>query len=450
MAMKTDSRAKGSVHWEPATRRRPGHYKFRLSLEDGSRPWVHLDPTARSTLAEARAREVAQERSDQARRDHLRGEDFDLGPRQPRTKDVPRATGQTMDAWLKDWFASRRSKGLTSVRENEAHVRKHIAPTMGDKHVRDWTSDDMRKLAAALDATVQAGAISWKTAWNVWATASRICRDACASKVEALRVRADNPARDVEGPDRGASKAKQFLYPNEFLAFARHEDVPLAWRRHVALAIYLFPRAGELRVLRWEDVDLVHGTIHVHRAHDRTSETGATKSTKTGHARRFAIEPQLLPLLEAMRVESGGEGLVVNLPSERALARGLRRWLWKANVRRSELHLSTGSSRSIVFHDLRATGATWMAVRGDEAMKIMQRCGHENIDTTMGYVRTAEAVREGFGGVFPPLPDVLLGSPDSSEVSELLSGLDSAILSARNASGVDGTRKPSRERTIHR
>src|SRR5260370_35090689 len=40
----------------------------------------------------------------------------------------------------------------------------------------------------------------------------------------------------------------------------------------------------------------------------------------------------------------------------------------------------------------------------------MQRAGHDRFETTRGYVRTAEAVRDGFGSVFPPLPASLFGS----------------------------------------
>jgi hypothetical protein len=49
-----------------------------------------------------------------------------------------------------------------------------------------------------------------------------------------------------------------------------------------------------------------------------------------------------------------------------------------------------------------------MAVRGDDALKIMQRCGHRDYATTQRYVREAEAVREGFGEPFPALPSCLL------------------------------------------
>ena len=44
-----------------------------------------------------------------------------------------------------------------------------------------------------------------------------------------------------------------------------------------------------------------------------------------------------------------------------------------------------------------------MAIRGDDPLKIMQRAGHEDFATTQGYIREAEAVRAGFGDVFPPL-----------------------------------------------
>jgi hypothetical protein len=53
-----------------------------------------------------------------------------------------------------------------------------------------------------------------------------------------------------------------------------------------------------------------------------------------------------------------------------------------------------------------------MAIRGDDPLKIQQRAGHADFNTTQGYIRTAEAVREGFGRPFPRLPDTLLkGAP---------------------------------------
>jgi hypothetical protein len=98
------------------------------------------------------------------------------------------------------------------------------------------------------------------------------------------------------------------------------------------------------------------------------------------------------------------------------MAPGSRRWLLKAGVNRPEVHTSTRTTRPIRFHDLRATGITWMAVRGDDPLKIMQRAGHTSFATTQLYVRTAEAIRQGFHARSPlgQLLHHLRGGQDSN------------------------------------
>lgn len=82
----------------------------------------------------------------------------------------------------------------------------------------------------------------------------------------------------------------------------------MAWRRAFALSVYLYVRLGELDALMWDDVDLVHGVIHVHRS--TCGRTGRLKEIKTGETRRIPIEPALLPLLEAMQRETDGRGKI--------------------------------------------------------------------------------------------------------------------------------------------
>ena len=308
------------------------------------------------------------------------------------------------DVWFDAWITARQARGITSTRDNDSHYRHHIRPVL-TKHVRDWTPADLRALVASLDEKIASGLLTHKSAGNIWGTATKMAKDAARSKVATLRVRDDNPAAGVEGPDSGTSREKQFLYPSEFLRLMACERVALRWRRAIALAVYLFPRAGELRALQWTDVDLEHGTIHIHEAFERRSRT--VKSTKTKRGRRFAFEPAILPLLEAMHAETGGEGLVCPLPNR--MADRLRGWLARAGVTRRELlDENSTTTKPLGFHDLRATGLTWMAVRGDEPLKIMQRAGHEDFQTTQIYIRTAEMVRQGFGDVFPPLVAALL------------------------------------------
>ena len=113
-----------------------------------------------------------------------------------------------------------------------------------------------------------------------------------------------------------------------------------------------------------------------------------------------------------MHEERTGDGVVLErMPRHRDLAEGLRTYLEVAGAKRPELFTTDKTRKAITFHDLRATGLTWMAIRGDEPLRIMQRAGHESFATTQLYVREAEAIREGFGEVFPPLTSLIDTSP---------------------------------------
>lgn len=408
-------------------------YRARLKWPDGSRPGKQVPEEY--CYSEERAREyvrACQEEIDRRRAGLVAP---DVAP-----------SSEESDAWFNAWEASRKAKGLSSTRDNRSHWEHHIKPFLTGKHVRDWTAADMRALVRYLDGKVQAGEVHWKFAINVWATATKIGSDAKSSKLDSLRCRADDPCADVEGPDRGAERSKQYLYPSEFLRFVSCKQVPLAWRIAVAQAVYLYPRDGEHRVLRECDVDLEHGVASITRAWDRRAKK--IKPTKPKRTRRFNIEPNLLPLLAAL-AHDDPTALIAKLPSERDMARGLRRWLKRARVDRPELHTTTETTKAMTWHDLRATGITWMAVRGDDPLKIKKRAGHERFETTERYVREAEAIRDGFGEVFPPLPSALVdaaaGREEPAEARAERPGTAPANrpnrhLTTRNVGGADGTR----------
>jgi integrase len=325
----------------------------------------------------------------------------------PAEGGLPPRPAEPVEQYARRWLDEREGR-VHSIRDDRSRMRLHVLPTLGPLDTRTFTRDDIEHVRDELDEKITDGTLAWKTAASCWTLVTSMCADMVTAKKRELRTRDDNPCRDVKPPERGARKAKQYLYPSEFLQFVSCESIPLRWRRAVTLAIYTYARDGELRVLQWNDLE--HGVINIIRAYNRR-KPGEIKGTKSDAPRRFAVEPNLRPLLDAMRQESGANGLVVELASERAMARNFRRWLWKAGVRRAALHETTDQSQNITWHDLRATGATWMAVRGDDPLKIMQRCGHRDYGTTLRYIREAEAVRDGFGEPFPTLPPCLLESP---------------------------------------
>jgi integrase len=399
--MKTTSKggrpATGSIKWR-VNAKGEGRWYAQITLADGSRPFGPLDPKIAESDVEG-ARACARETSTRLRA---------FGVKIDRSRET---VAHYADRWCK-W---REAKGMGCADGDRALLARHILPDLGNFDVRHVARDDLKRLVGKLDAKVARGVsddgkpFSAKTAINAWGTVRAIFRDAQRAKDVKLCVREDNPADGVAGPDAAAKKAKTYLWPSEFLTVAQSDRVPLRWRRLFALAIYMYGRAGEITALHWPDVDLDHGTIHIHRSIDRVRKRQAG-ATKTDTARRIPIEPELLPLLRAMHAEAGGKGRVFNMPSVGILSRKLKVYLRRAGVTRSDLFESDATRKAITFHDLRATGITWMAARGDDPLRIMQRAGHADFETTKLYMREAENLSASFGSVFPALPEALLGS----------------------------------------
>lgn len=326
----------------------------------------------------------------------------------------PGATaGETVEKYAGRWLKAREGR-IASTRDNKGHLESHILPVLGPLPMAGIARADVERFVGALDAKVRAGEIGAKTAKNVWGTCSKMFDDATNAKpAEGLRCLAADPTSGVRGPDdNDADKLLQFLYPSEFAAFVNCVDVPVRWRRNAAIAVYLCLRDGEQRALKWPAVDLEHGVVTILETFDRRTSADR-EGTKSGAARIVQIRPELLPLLEAMHKESGGEGYVCELPSLRDMARGLRRYLKKAKVERAQLHTGTTVSKQLRWHDLRATGATWLAVEGKGPTEIRDVLGHTQTSMTDRYMRSAAMLRGGrFGEVFPPLPASLGVSRD--------------------------------------
>lgn len=378
------------------------HFDIRITLPNGSRSKPMCQPP---DMSEARARDKAMRLTEIAAK---------RGPTAKRTaKGEATPPGETFDAWSERWCAAREARGLTSVDDDRGRLRNWVSPQLGGgRPMAEITRRDLEALVEKLDTDVQAGALEWKTARNVWGTVSKAFGDACHSKSLALRILTENPAEHVRGPDRGAEKAKVYLFPSEFLRLVSCERIPLRWRRIYALATYTYTRAGELRALDWADVDFLGGYIHIHKS---LTEKGKIKPTKTKETRKIPIEPNLLPLLRAMHQEAKGDGAaeptgrVLSVPQKKA-AQELQVHLRRADITRADLSARDESRKRLSFHDAsRATGATWMALRGDDPLKIQRRLGHADFNTTQIYIREAEALGPDVGTPFPPLPPALLG-----------------------------------------
>ena len=102
-----------------------------------------------------------------------------------------------------------------------------------------------------------------------------------------------------------------------------HED---RWRPLFLVAIFAGLRASELRGLRWNDVDLKKGEIHVSQRADRFNEIGAPKS-EAGE-RTIPVPPIVIDALIAWNKECPHGALNLCFPTGADTVEGL------ANIRR--------------------------------------------------------------------------------------------------------------------
>jgi integrase len=397
------------------------HFVARVLLDDGKYGRIKLPPG----LSEAKAKERAAfyaENIDKAL------EKIEAQKAQ-KTNVAPIPKGETFTQYLERWLSDRDKRGYAKVHADRLMFSKHVCPHIGDKPIAAIEKEDLEKIVQAFDEKTARKVWSWATGMRAWLHLRKLFSDSCKSKNIALRVRKDNPSNDVAGPDRGDEKAKAFLYPDEFVKLVTCASIPIAVRRLYAIAIYLYSRASEIRMLRWTDVDLVHGTIKISRAYDH--ERRIVKSTKAGRVRTFAIEPNLLPLLEIMFAERKDDGEFMTATVFYHMAKRFRGHLQRAGITRSDLFVSDAQHMAIRFHDTRATGITWMAMRGDPATTIMERVGHKDFATTQIYLRQADALRGRVGEPFPALPACLLVPNADQSTDSILSSDLSTILAQR-------------------
>jgi integrase len=329
-------------------------------------------------------------------------------------------SGETVADWFGRYFRWRATRGFVVTKDVESRLRRLVIEPLGPKAMAAVTRDDAEDIVRRLDNAIGVRAayyeqhdeedeedtgpkpgLSWKSALNSWSDVTRAFDEACNSKDRSMRVLAVDPTDKVRGPDRGVERDKPFLFPSELAALLSCKDVPAHWRRMYAVAAYTGGRANEL-------VDLEHGRISITKQVDRN--TGKLRPTKTKRTRTVDIEPALLPLVEAL-VEHAGEGRLLRMPPDEDRADMLRRHLRVAGCTREGLYADDAQRAPVRFHSLRDTSLTFMAIRGDEPLRIQWRAGHTSFAMTEKYIAQARRFEAGFGAPFAPLPSSLIDWP---------------------------------------
>lgn len=374
-------------------------------------------------------------------------------------------TGETVSEWFERYFTYRHeSLGHTSVRDDKARFNVWIKPSIGHLAMTDVEADDIEDIRDKLDVASRAwsklgkgrGRISGKTAMNVWSCLVSAFKEAGNSKNRSLRVmpKGQNPCLGIQAPDRGKMRKKPYCWTAWFLQLIKSEAVPLEWRRLHAIARYTYLRPGELRVLTYGDVDLDAPipVIRVTKAWDYQDEQEKPPKSDAG-MRDVPIHPELMPLLKEMKEGKTKKNHVAPLLSsvnEDMLGKLTRAHLLAAGVRDPSMHNTKSTTHMpMTFRGWRDAGITDNAIAKLDLETLRRRAGHEDIKTTLGYVKASEDLTGGGVAPFPPLTCLLVGriglnvGPNGGGNGQLAAIIDENLCEGRDLN-------PSEDQRNHR
>jgi integrase len=154
----------------------------------------------------------------------------------------------------------------------------------------------------------------------------------------------------------------------------------------IKVAAFTGLRTGELRALRWRDVDVLAASLRVVRNMPIGGEEGAPKS---GRGRSVPLVDQAIVALDALSRREHFTGdddrvfpnEVGQMLSDDALRTALYEAMEAAGIDRKAFPAKEG----FVFHDLRHTFGTLAASLGASLVEIQAWMGHAQIATTMRY-----------------------------------------------------------------
>lgn len=279
---------------------------------------------------------------------------IERGELAPQT-DVKRTFGVA----VKDWLEELEKSDSRSWSEYTGRVNKHLLPTFKNVPIVDirksdvirWR-DDIGKLVSASTVNTLVGTLS--SAFTFF-----VGRDWIDG----------NPCRGVKLLQKDA-KVFPWLQSTDMITRLLSECTPNI-RTIVAVLVGTGMRLDEGLHLRWDDVDLEHRIITLHR--------GRQGTTKSGKARRVPIFDSVLSVLKEMKLARGTNVLLWpggKKDRTKPLSQPSVRKPFKRAVDHAEL------SDKMRIHDLRHSFASLFLIDGGDIFKLSRILGHSSVAIT--------------------------------------------------------------------
>ncbi len=317
----------------------------------------------------------------------------------------------TLAAYLDKWWEHKTAPLAPSTRYSyQSHIRRYIVPHLGTVPLRKLSAlhidQAMRGWSTQARQDGKPGTVSPRTV-----TYCRTILGMALDQAVIWNLIPVNPLRKVKAPKKEPHNPDWWTQEEaaQFLRISDKHRLAVAFR----LALFAGLRLGEVMGLRWQDVNFADQTIDIRQT---ASRQGGSRSVlgppKTPRSRRtIACEDTLMQALRARQTAQQIEQqLPGTVPTELVCTTLHGRLLAQRNMDTLLARLiARAGVKSIRFHDLRHTHATWLDQAGVSPRVIADRLGHSQVSFTMQtYVHSDTAdQREALKRLAPAWPHVV-------------------------------------------
>ena len=275
-----------------------------------------------------------------------------------------------------------RGRKATTVQDYRSVIEIHLLPAFGDMRLEDITAPQIERWLDALQHQHSAKRrLSNRSRNKILVVLHGVFRR--AARVWGLPL---NPAAQVERHPQSASGDIDVFTPEAVYALARAADGEQDAAVFV-VAAFTGLRMGELRAMRWRDVDFAAHVVRVRASYAH----GVTTTPKSGKVRSVPLvdaAAEWLARLERARPSPDDGALVFSEHDGSHLSDERLRWRYGKALGRARL-------RHLRFHDLRHTYGTHMAAAGTPLRTLQGWMGHRDYKTTEIYADFAPDPTQG-------------------------------------------------------
>ena len=283
---------------------------------------------------------------------------------------------EAADQFLEELETRHREGGIraSTIEVYDRNIRHRIVPQLGRMKLVALTAPKLHRWADEIRCS--SGSISRSTLQMTFTTLQQVIALAQVRGQIATNIMIEAKPRLPRQP------RKQPTIPSKDdirLILSKADDY---LKIMVHLAVLTGMRQGELRALRWQDIDFNIRTIHVRHGMDRHQRIGPPKTSAS--VRLIPLSPSLVTLLKEWRLRSRINELGLVFCTNRGTPlhyQTIQEKRWRPLMERLGFIHDNGRSK-YNFHTLRHVAASLLIEQGENPKVIQKIMGHASVSVT--------------------------------------------------------------------